>query len=663
MKINNRLILIPCLFIAYLTQGQNIEFKTRVPSKVQVGEEFVLTYTINRKAEGIKLEKALSDFKIIHGPGKSTSNSTSISNGVMTQTQKTRFNYSLVAQKTGVFSLPFASITIDNIKYYSDSASIIVTEKDTSSLTDINNDSDIIFAKLMLSKDTAYKQEPVVAWLRVYSNLSISSIENIEIPKSENFLLYELSSPEKLEMKTDTLDNEILKSALVKKLLLIPTKSGTFNIQKLKIDGRVKKPNPKQSNVFDDFFNTHQTESRSFYSRPIDIAVMDYKDEIPNDFSYISGNDLKISVSTNKPVVQRNEQFKFSVAISGVGNLKLLGVPKIQFPENIKLIRNEYTNHLKVDTMGIHGERIFSFYMYSDSCGKFEIPSYSISYYNLKDNKIKTTHSPTVLMEVTKNDSTLAVPEINIEESAKPLTKEAEFATFIIMDLSTSMLAQDFKPNRMASVINAINDYIIATKQSVGIIAYSSIPYLLSPVTTNEVAIIDAMKRTDSLKLGDGTSTGLAICMALDKLQTENAKHKNITLITDGESNKGAINEKMAIELAKYFKIPVNIIGVSAETERVPITINTEFGNHTTTIPVQIDDKQLSALSDQTGGRYYRAVDNSSLKKALKAIEEDKHTKVAKDSTATMYTTQEIQGLINLMYQDVLQEREGLKTE
>jgi hypothetical protein len=663
MKLNTKLILIPFILSTFILHGQDdVEFKAGVPPKVQVGDEFFLSFKVNRKAKDIKIEGSFTDFRVNYGPSVSTSNSTSISNGVMTKTEQTSFSYSLVAQKCGVFTLPYASIIIDSVKYCTESISIIVAEKDTTSLK--AKDTGKIFTKLILSADTVFKQEPIIAQLKLYSNMTINSIENLQIPQNENFLFYELSIPEKFEMKTDTINNEILKSVLLKKFLLIPSKTGEFNIDRIKIDCRVRKAEPKKSSAFDDFFKSYQTETISINTDSTSIFVQDFQGEIPKDFTYISGNNLKISVSLDKPIIKKNELFKYSITISGVGNLKLLSIPKVQFPQDLKVLKSEYKNNLETDSLGINGERVFSYYLCSDSLGKYEIPSFSISYFDLGNNKIHQISSPTVLLEVEKTDLTKSNQLLNSEMSVEKYNKkDSKFASLILLDLSASMLAQDLQPNRKTAVIKAINNYVLETKQSTGIIVYSSIPELLSPITTNKTTITESLKTIDSLKLGDGTSTGMAICMALDKLQKKNAKIKSIILLTDGESNTGAINEKMAIEFAKHLNIPVNIIGIGAKAEFVPITINTEFGEHKTTVPVQINDEKLKELSDQTGGKYYRVVDNETLKEAINEIDKNKKKKIKMESAPYCYTEHEIQSMINLMYQDVLKEKESLKTK
>lgn len=665
MKLNIKLILLPFLFSTLILYGQDdVEFKVDVPRKVQVGDEFFLSFNVNRKATSIKIEGSFSDFKLNSGPRVSTSNSTSITNGIMTKTVQTTFSYSLIALEKGSFILPCASIVIDSVKYFSDIVSVNVVDKDTLGIKVKDNNSEKIFVKLILSKDSVFKLEPIIAQLKLYSNLTINSVENFQLPQNESFLHYDLPIPEKFEMKSDTLGNEVIRSVLLKKFLLIPSKTGDFNLDRIRIDCKVRKAEQKKSNAFDDFFKSYQTEAVSKYSDSIAIHVKDYNEEIPNDFTYISGYNLNISVSLDKPIIKRNEQFKYVLSVSGVGNLNLLSTPSIQFPPNLKVLKVEYENNLKVDSLGLNGERVFSYYLSSDSIGDFEIPSLSISYFNLINNKIHQISSPTVLVNVRKTDSIVSEPSLNLEIPIEDNSKaKSKYATMIIMDLSESMLAQDFHPTRKSAVVKLINEYVFETKQSTGVIVYSLIPYLLSPITLNKESIFETLKTIDSLKLGNGTSTGMAICMALDKLQRSDAKYKSIILLTDGESNKGAINEKMAIDFARQLKIPISIIGIGSKAELVPITINTGFGEHTTTIPVQIDDEILNELSSQTGGKYYRVVDNETLKYAIKEIDKNKKKKVKIESNSYNYSEKEIQSIMNLMYQDILKEKELLNIE
>lgn len=663
MKLNFKLILIPFLFSTFTIFGQNVEIKVEVIRKVSVGDEFFLTFKINREPAEIKLESYSGDFKIDSIPKIATSSITKIVNGVMKKEKWRRFSYSLVANKIGVFTLPRTSIVFNDIEYLSDSVSINVVE----SLELEENNFEKTFVKLILSKDTVFRQEPIIAQLKLYSNKTIKSISRLQLPQNENFLLYDLSIPEKIEFKTDTFNNEILQSVLLKTFLLIPSKTGDFNINGIKIDCSVNKIELTNfSGLFDNPLGVRKTDVISKYSDSKAIHVTAYKTDLPNDFTYISGSDLEVSASLDKLKVKRNEQFKYDLSIAGMGNLKLLSTPNIQFPKNLKVLKVENDNDIKVDSLGISGERVFSFYLYSDSTGVFEIPPLSISYFDLSKNKFQRISSPTVSLNVEKGDSLEYEPFFDLVKSNEDLDKtKSKCATVIIIDLSESMLAQDFQPNRKSAVLKSINEYILETEQSIGIIVYSLIPNLLSPITPNKELIIKSLKTIDSLKLGDGTSTGMAICMALDKLKRINAEYKNIVLLTDGDSNTGSINERMAVDFAKQLNIPVNIIGLSSRKELVPITLSSENGMHTIEIPVKLDDDKYTYLSNQTGGRYYRVVNKETLKYAISEFDKNKNEKSKTKSIIYNYTGQEIQSMINLMYLDVLKEKEkiSLKTK
>jgi|WetSurMetagenome_2_1015567.scaffolds.fasta_scaffold08141_3 hypothetical protein len=651
-------------FSCSVISGQKTVLETVAPGTVRLGDEFYVKYSINKKVSKIQLDRVSNDFRLVSGPSQSTSASLNITNGVTTQTEQSVFTYTLVAEKTGTHTLPIASIIANSQKYLSDTVSVEVLEKDSSAAEKVDFNADSLFVELLFSKPEAYKQEPVIAQLKLFSQLDVSSVEEIDMPPFDGFLSYELSPPAKPEYSKDTIAGEIFNTVIIKSLLLLPVKSGNFKIGAAKVKCTVRKPKKNStSSLFDDFFNSYSTEKISICSDSGNISVKDFPATVPEDFTNICGNNFKISVALDQSKITVNEPFVFEINISGSGNLKLIGTPDIKLPVNLKLIKSEYNNNLTTDSTGISGQRTFSYTLLPATKGKFSIPSYSISYYNPETKEYRQVSSPEVIINAEEAGTDYPVQKINyqLKEQTKGKKRKIETASIIVLDMSESMSAQDLEPNRKSAVINALSGYLKYTKHETGLVLYSEVPYLLNSISSDNKVINDSLLKNAGIKLGNGTATGFGISKATDELRKINARHKNIILITDGASNSGSIDELMASEFAVCFGIKISIIGVSGSGDSAQITMETTFGEQTTTIPITINDKELEKIAGITGGNYFRATDSISLYSALKEINKAERQKSTANKLETAFTESEINSVLNLMYQDISEKNSEIK--
>ncbi len=203
---------------------------------------------------------------------------------------------------------------------------------------------------------------------------------------------------------------------------------------------------------------------------------------------------------------------------------------------------------------------------------------------------------------------------------AKPQTKnenqrtEGEGVDIILcIDVSGSMTAQDFKPNRLeaakAVAIDFVNKRIT---DRIGVVIFSGESFTQCPLTTDHAVLISAIKNIRNGLLEDGTAIGSGLATSVDRLRTSTSKSKIVVLLTDGENNGGLIDPKTAKEIAKAFAIRVYTIGVGSDGYTAQPE-NTPLGVVTQQIKVSIDEKLLTEIASETGGRYFRAKDNETL--------------------------------------------------
>jgi Ca-activated chloride channel family protein len=197
------------------------------------------------------------------------------------------------------------------------------------------------------------------------------------------------------------------------------------------------------------------------------------------------------------------------------------------------------------------------------------------------------------------------------------------------MDISGSMLAEDFKPNRIEAAKKVANEFILnRPTDRIGLVIFSGESFTQCPLTTDQNILREQLKSIRSGLLEDGTAIGMGLATAVERLRNSKAKSKIIILLTDGVNNAGLIDPITALEIAKAYKIRVYTIGVGTEGT-APYPTQDAFGNMVMQqMPVQIDEGLMQKISKETGGKYYRAKDNNSLSKVYKDIDQLEKTKI-----------------------------------
>jgi Ca-activated chloride channel family protein len=194
------------------------------------------------------------------------------------------------------------------------------------------------------------------------------------------------------------------------------------------------------------------------------------------------------------------------------------------------------------------------------------------------------------------------------------------------LDVSGSMQALDFdidgqRLNRIAIVKSVVAKFIEERPNDrIGLIAFAGAPYLVSPLTLDHDWLQQNLERVDVGAGDDGTAIGSALAASVNRLRTTPAKSKVVILLTDGMNNTGKISPLSAAEAAKALGVKVYTIGVGVRG-KAPIPVRDEAGNtHMVMAKVDVDEKTLQAVADQTGGKFYRATDTNSLQRIYEQI-------------------------------------------
>ncbi len=191
----------------------------------------------------------------------------------------------------------------------------------------------------------------------------------------------------------------------------------------------------------------------------------------------------------------------------------------------------------------------------------------------------------------------------------------------ISMDISGSMLAEDLKPNRLESSKNVAMSFISKRiNDRIGLTIFSGESFTQCPLTTDHNVLINLFKDVKSGMIEDGTAIGMGLANAVNRLKESNAISKVVILLTDGVNNSGTIAPITAAEIAKKFGIRVYTIGIGSEGY-APYPFQTPFGIQYQDVEVKIDEKTLQDIATITDGKYFRAKNNSTLKKVYEDID------------------------------------------
>ena len=191
----------------------------------------------------------------------------------------------------------------------------------------------------------------------------------------------------------------------------------------------------------------------------------------------------------------------------------------------------------------------------------------------------------------------------------------------IALDMSSSMLARDFQPNRLEAAKAVATEFISGRLfDRIGLVVFSAESFTQCPLTTDRAVLINLFHNLQSGLLEDGTAIGLGLANAVSRLKDSEAKSRVIILLTDGENNRGEIAPITAAEIAKTFGIRVYTIGIGT-IGTAPFPVQTPFGIQMRDMEVKIDEKTLQDIANITDGKYFRATNNKTLIEVYKAID------------------------------------------
>lgn len=199
----------------------------------------------------------------------------------------------------------------------------------------------------------------------------------------------------------------------------------------------------------------------------------------------------------------------------------------------------------------------------------------------------------------------------------------------LAMDISGSMLAEDLKPNRLEAAKDVAASFINGRpNDNIGLVVFAGESFTQCPLTTDHTVLLNLFKDIKTGLIQDGTAIGLGLANAVSRIKDSQAISKVIILLTDGVNNMGDIAPVTAADIARTFGVRVYTIGVGTQG-MAPYPFPSPFGVQYRNVPVEIDEPALKQIAAVTGGQYFRATDNASLKQIYSEIDQLEKTKIS----------------------------------
>lgn len=224
----------------------------------------------------------------------------------------------------------------------------------------------------------------------------------------------------------------------------------------------------------------------------------------------------------------------------------------------------------------------------------------------------------------------------------------------LALDISTSMLSEDLRPNRIEAAKNVAASFIAGRpNDNIGLVIFASQSFTQCPMTTDHSVLLNLFRNVNcSLAqrgiIEDGTAIGMGLANAVSRLKNSHAKSKVVILLTDGSNNSGDISPATAAEIARNFGVRVYTIGVGTNGSApypMPVAGGVQYMN----IPVEIDTQTLENIANTTGGKFYRATNTRSLENIYNDIDKLEKTKLKVKQFSKRYEAYQLFAFIGLI--------------
>ena len=399
------------LFSCLAAALAQVDIKVQAPNLVGVSEQFNVVFVIaDEQPSSIEWDPG-EDFRLVWGPQRGQSSSTTIINGKRTSSKQYSYSYIVEPLREGTFSLPAAHLTIKGKEYSSGNPKIeVVADSDRSSSSSssagsssssgtVDISSDDLFVRLSLSKRNLMVGEPLEAQLKLYKRANIVGFDDVRFPEFQGFWSNEHPRKEQLQFQRENVDGKIYESAVLSSWTLIPQKAGELTIDKAElvclVNVRVQRPST--GSILDQFFqDDYQTIRKRVSSPAIKVNVKPLPSGAPASFGGAVGK-YSMSASLSCDSLKTHEAASLIIKITGTGNTALLTAPAISFPADFE--------SYDVKTTDIPSGKQFEYPFIPRSWGEVNLGPVEYAYWDTSEGRYVVLKSSDLPLKVLKSES------------------------------------------------------------------------------------------------------------------------------------------------------------------------------------------------------------------------------------------------------------------
>ena len=441
-----RLIFFICYSIFIITNGvAQVRVTLQAPSQVEEGQRIRVSYVVNTQDVDDIQVGDFPGFELLYGPSTSSSSSFSIVNGKTTHTSQMTFTYTLLAQKAGNYKLPAAAVKSGGQTYRSNQASIQILQGNGSGASDGSGQSNgsaatrqrlqnageritsnDLYITVTASKKRLYEQEAVLLTYKLYTLVSIDQCSG-KMPDLDGFHTQEIALPQQKTLKYERVNGRNYGTVVWSQYVLFPQKTGKLVVPAINFEADVVQQD-RSVDPFDAFFGGGSSLIRvkkTIVAPAVELTV-DPLPTRPANFSGAVGTQFNISGSLSPEQVDANDAVSLRLVVSGVGNMKLMKAPKVEWPKDFESYDPKMTDKTRITTNGATGNIIYDYTAVPRHGGKYSVPPVEFCYFDTNTKSYKTLRADSFHVAVAKTAGS-AVRRIQNQEDLTVLNSDIRY--------------------------------------------------------------------------------------------------------------------------------------------------------------------------------------------------------------------------------------------
>lgn len=422
-------IILLLLMLGYHVHVDAQHISVSAPSHVAAGENFRVAYTINTSdVEEFRMGGVQEGLEVIAGPYTSSQSSYQMINGHTSSSSSVTITYTLYAAKNGSFTIGASHALVGGKRVSSRPVKIQVSghAQRTNGAPNMHGQDSYdqprmrsagsaisgsdLFIKVSASKKRVHEQEPILLTYKVYTQVDLTQLEG-KMPDLKGFHTQEVPLPQQKTFHTETVNGRPYKCVTWSQYVMYPQMTGRLEIPSITFKGIVVQQN-RNVDPMEAFFNggSGYVEVKKDIKAPGITLQVDPLPQRPANFSGGVGK-FNISASLDKKEVKAGEPITLRVVVGGIGNLKLLKQPVVNFPKDFDKYDAKVTDKTRLTANGVEGNMVYDFLAVPRNQGSYTIPSVELTYYDTSKNAYKTIKTQPFKVEVEKGDGTSAESE------------------------------------------------------------------------------------------------------------------------------------------------------------------------------------------------------------------------------------------------------------